>query len=484
MRSHFTKLLAGIKRILSVFRLKAHDTSTVGGRSKERLRRAGLTTFSTGWAKAISQLVALVTVPLTFNYLGRERYGLWMVLGSIIAAMGVADLGIGNGLLNAVSDAYGKDDHRLARECVTSAFIMMLGIAMFLTLLGMVAYPFVPWMRLFNVNSAAIAAEGSKALLILFSWFVLNIPLGVIGRAQAGLQKGYLPQLIGSFGSIVTLGALLLVIRSHGSLAWLVFASTVGSVFGIVVNAVILFREHPWLVPTLSSYRAVTAKRILKLGLMFFVLQCAVAIGFTSDNIVITQILGAAAVAAYAVPQKLFSVLQTVVSMAINPLWPAYGEAIARGDVAWVRRVFVGSLWLVLAITVPSSAAIAFACPWILRMFFGTSLHAPTALLIVLAVWVVIYAIGVVTSILLNGAGVLREQIVVVIISSLSNLALSIFLTRRFGVMGVCLGSIITSLLLTLPVYFVLISILFRKLERTRIENVVNNAPSMGVRLS
>src|SRR5215831_6385807 len=190
MRSHFTKLLAGIKRILSVFRLKAHDTSTVGGRSKERLRRAGLTTFSTGWAKAISQLVALVTVPLTFNYLGRERYGLWMVLGSIIAAMGVADLGIGNGLLNAVSDAYGKDDHRLARECVTSAFIMMLGIAMFLTLLGMVAYPFVPWMRLFNVNSAAIAAEGSKALLILFSWFVLNIPLGVIGRAQAGLQKG------------------------------------------------------------------------------------------------------------------------------------------------------------------------------------------------------------------------------------------------------------------------------------------------------
>jgi O-antigen/teichoic acid export membrane protein len=437
IRGHFIKLLRGIKRIASVFRLKAHDTSTVGGRSKERLRRAGLTTFSTGWAKAIAQIIALVTVPLTFNYLGPERYGLWMVLGSIIAAMGVADLGIGNGLLNAISDAYGKDDHRLARECVTSAFMLMLGIAIFLTLLGMVAYPFIPWMRLFNVTSSAMAAEGSRALVILFFWFVVNIPLGVIGRAQAGLQKGYLPQLIGSFGSVLTLLALLLVIRSHGSLAWLVFASTVGSILGIIINAFVLFREHPWLMPTLSSYSAVTAKRLLKLGLMFFVLQCAVAISFTSDNIVITQILGAAAVAAYAVPQKLFNFLQSVVGLAIYPLWPAYGEAIARGDVAWVRRVFLGSLWLVLGITVPLSAAMVLACPWILRVFFGKSLHASTALLVVLAVWVVIYAIGVVTSILLNGAGVLREQIVVVIISSISNLLLSVFLTRRFGVMGV-----------------------------------------------
>ena len=480
VRSHFIKLLTQIKRVSSVFRLKAHDTSTVGGRSKERLRRAGLTTFSTGWARAISQLIALVTVPLTFNYLGPERYGLWMVLGSIIAAMGIADLGIGNGLLNAISDAYGRDDHRLARECVTSAFMMMLGIATFLALLGTVAYPFIPWVRLFNVKSTAVAAEGSKALVILFSWFVLNIPLGVIGRAQAGLQKGYLPQLVGSFGSIVTLGALLLVIRSHGSLAWLVFASTVGSILGIIINAVILFREHPWLVPTLSSYSAATAKRILKLGLMFFVLQCGVAISYNSDNLVITQILGAAAVAAYAVPQKLFSFLQTVVGMAILPLWPAYGEAIARGDVAWVRRVFVGSFWLALAITVPLSTGMVLACPWILRVFFGKALLAPTALLVVLAVWVVINAIAVVTAILLNGAGVLREQMVVVIISSVSNLALSIFLTRSFGVMGVCLGSIITQVLITLPVYFVLISSLFRKLERTKIENAVNNAPSMG----
>ena len=43
---------------------------------------------------------------------------------------------------------------------------------------------------------------------------------------------------------------------------------------------------------------------------MFFVMQCAFAVAYSSDNIVIAQVLGAAAVAAYAVPQKLFSLYQ------------------------------------------------------------------------------------------------------------------------------------------------------------------------------
>ena len=198
---------------------------------------------------------------------------------------------------------------------------------------------------------------------------------------------------------------MLLVIALHAGLAWLVFASVFPSIIATLVNGWILFRGHPWLLPSWHAYRANSAHKIFKLGMMFFVLQCAVALAFTSDNIVIAQILGAAAVAVYAVPQKLFSFVSTVVSMGISPLWPAYGEAIARGDVAWVRRVFFGSLWLVLAITVPICTLLALAGPWILRVAVGKSFHAPMSLLIVLAVWGVVSSVSTVISMLLNGTG-------------------------------------------------------------------------------
>jgi O-antigen/teichoic acid export membrane protein len=187
-------------------------------------------------------------------------------------------------------------------------------------------------------------------------------------------------------------------------------------------------------------------------------------IGYNSDNIVIAQVLGAAAVAAYAVPQKLFSFIAMVVGMGISPLWPAYGEAIARGDVAWVRRAFLGSLWVALAISVPLSTLLVAVGPWILRVAVGKSLHAPLSLLIVLAAWGVASAISVVTSMLLNGAGVLKAQTIIAVVASLSNLALSVFLTRRFGVIGVCSGSLITQVLIAFPAFSILIRNLFRDL--------------------
>lgn len=424
-----------------------------------------MTTVSAGGARVVAVLASLVTVPLTYRYLGAERYGLWMVLISIIGMMSFADLGIGNGLVNAVSEAYGRDDQKLAREYVTSAFVLMVGIALVLTALGSISYPFLPWMHLFNVRSVPVAAEGANAFLVLFAWFVVSIPLGVISRAQAGLQQGYFPQVVGALGSVLTLLALLIVIKSHGGLGWLVFASTIGAVVGTMINGWVLFREHPWLFPSWNAYRSSSSKRIFKLGLMFFVLQCAVAVSFTSDNIVIAQVLGAAAVAAYAVPQKLFSPVSTVVQMAVGPLWPAYGEAIARGDVAWVRRVFRASLTLTLAVTVPICTLLAIAGPYILKLFFGKSLHASISLLIVLAVWGVVNALSMVISMLLNGAGVLKSQAVLAIAAGATNLAFSIILTRRAGVVGVCAGSILSQLLVTFPIDFLIIRRLFGRLS-------------------
>ena len=460
-----------ITHLLSLFRLRPFDTSSEGGRSKERYRRAALTTMASVVAKAIALLTGLISVPLTFRYLGSERYGIWMVLVSIIAAMGFADLGIGNGLMNAVSEAYGKDDRPLAKEYVTSAFVLMLCIAGFLAVAGAVCYPFLPWLRLFNVKSEPVAAEGAKAFLVLYGSFLVSIPLGVITRAQAGLQKGYASQIISALGSILSLGAMLVVIWLHASLAWLVFASVFAGIVATVFNGWLLFRQHPWLAPSWHAYRRRSANKILKLGLMFFVLQCAFAVSYSSDNIVIDQVLGAAAVAAYAVPQKLFSFVSMLVGMGISPLWPAYGEALARGDVAWMRKTFLSSLWIALAITVPVCTLLALAGPWILRVAVGKSLHAPMSLLVTLAVWGVVNSVSGVIAVLLNGTGVLKALTLTSVFASLSNIALSIFFTRRLGVMGVCLGSIVTQVLITLPVCFVLIRLLFRRLATEKTDN-------------
>ena len=437
-----------------------------------------MTTITSGIAKAIGILASLISVPLTYRYLGPERYGIWMVLVSIITAMSFADLGIGNGLMNAISEAYGKDDRRLAREHVTSALALMLLIGFVFAVAGAVGYPLVPWPRLLNVRSPAAAAEGARAFLVLYASFVVNLPLGVIARAQAGLQKAYTAQIVNAMGSMLALGAILVVVWLHGSLVWLVFAFAFSSAAATLLNGWVLFREFPWLQPARHAFSSAAARKIFDLGILFFVLQCAFVLSYTSDNVVIAQVLGAAAVAVYAVPQKLFSSVSAVVSMAINPLWPAYGEAIARGDVAWVRRTFFASLLTILAFTIPVCIVLVLLGPLILRAAVGKSFHAPLGLLIALAVWAVTWALTTAVTAFLNGAGVLKEQAGIVVIASICNLGLSIYLTIHLGVIGVCLGSILTQLFIISPAYFFLVRSLLRRTATLKMSEEVRQTVS------
>lgn len=426
------------------------------GRSRARYRRAFWSAVSSFGARAVNLLVSLVTVPLTLRYLGPERYGLWMVITSLIAVMGFADLGIGNGLLNAVAEADGKQDRTLATRSVSSAFFVLTGLALLLGAIAAVASPLVDWTRVFNVRSAAVAGEGRAAMGVLFAWFLVNIPLGVVQRILAGLQRTYQSQVMAAAGSLVSLVAVLGVIRMQAGLPLLVFASTIGSIVALLANGWVLVRTHPWLLPKLSAFQWHTAMQLLGTGGLFFVLQLSWSIGVSSDNIVIAQVLGASAVASYSVPQKLFTYVTMALLFGIVPLWPAYTEAMARGDADWVKRTLRRSLWLTFLFSTSLNVVLVVAAPLLLRHWTGGS--ATLLLRVSLAAWGIVGTLSSAVSMFLNAAGTaaMRYQAGSAVVMAALNIAISIFLTRRIGTPGVAVGSALSQFIILLPTLLLL----------------------------
>ena len=102
MKKNIKNILIYILKIKSILQFTPHESDTENGKSNERYRRVLLTGGSTAIVKIFSALINLITIPLTVNYLGSERFGLWMAISSIIVLMSFADLGLGNGLLNAI----------------------------------------------------------------------------------------------------------------------------------------------------------------------------------------------------------------------------------------------------------------------------------------------------------------------------------------------------------------------------------------------
>ncbi len=211
--------------------------------------------------------------------------------------------------------------------------------------------------------------------------------------------------------------------------------------------------------------------------MLFFVLQLALTIGYQSDNIVINSVLGPKSVTDYVVPFRLFGFTVTILSMVLVPLWPAYGEAVARGDVAWVRRTLKRSLALACCVsTPPALLLVLFGKPIIIFWVAGKVVPSMT-LLVGLALWSVVVALTFAMAMFMNGVNIVRFQVICNSLMAVSNIGLSIYLARHIGVSGVAYGTVVAQTCCVLiPSLLAIPSILRRVGSHTAAKNVCSTA--------
>ena len=423
-------------------------------RSYQRYRRIKLTAIASGLSRLVSFLTGMVSVPLLVKYLGTEQYALWATIGSTMAFLGFADMGISNGLLNAISESDGAEDPEKAATYASTGFFLLLAMSIAIGGIFAIVYPYIPWPRVFNVSTGAAIKEAGPATAALVICFLIYLPLTVAQRVQLGYQKGYVNQCWEAAGNVLALAALICAIRWDMGLTVAVMALGGGPAFSGFLNALTLFGvQRPALRPKFRKVSNMAGKRLITLGIFFVIIQLATAAAYQTDNLILAQVLGASAVTGYSVPLKLFGFMPAIISLLLTPLWPAYSEAVARGDLMWVRKTLHYSVASVVAVSLVSGLALALAAPTIIRIWVGEALVPSVGLLVGMALWSALGSISGALGIFLNGAGFIRIQAICSVLMATVNVALSVFLTRRIGVPGVIYGTVISHTIFILIPY-------------------------------
>ena len=460
-----------MRRTGHVLRLTPFDTATAEGRSNERFRRASLSAATSAGAKGIALITTAVSVPLTLGYLGTERFGVWMTLSALIALLGFTDLGIGNSLLNGVAYAAGRDDQAQVRAYLASGIVMLLVVATLFGLLFAATYWLVPWARVFNVTSVAALAEAGPAAAVLVTCFLVAMPAGAFQQVRLGLQQGYVNSIFVGVGNIGGLALVVWAIQMRLGLPWLVLAMAGAPLLATLANGFALLVRSAWLRPTRHDVSLGIAHALLRVGLLFLVLQLAVAVAFTSNSIIIAAMMGPSAVAEYAVVSKVFLIPTLLVGFALGPLWPAYRESLSRGDVQWVRKTFDRSIRLSLSVAGSVSAFLVVVGLPVIGFWVGaSSVQPPFGLVLAIGIWTTLSAVGNALAMLLNGAQVMRFQAVTAILMATANVLLSIALTSRIGVAGVVWGSVIAYSLFALIPTAIYVPRLFARIDRATLK--------------
>ena len=458
-----------VRRFKSLLRFNSFETNSKEGRSKERHRRIVWSGITAAMARIISMASVFISIPFALNYLGAERYGMWMTITAFITMLGFADFGLGNGVLNAISHAKGKDNKDEIRNIISNGFFILSMICITIVLISIVVNPYVPWHKLYNVTSEIAVSEAASVTVILLICFALAMPLSIVRHTQTGLQKAFWSNIWDSTGSILGLAGLVIAIWLEAGLQWLALAIIGGPLTTRVFNTVIFFGvQEKWLRPHWNEISKSRIGSLFNIGFLFFVMQIAVVVGFQSDNIIIAQVMGAEYVAQYSIAMKLFTLPSIIIGFYVLSQWPAYGEALTRGDIKWIKTTFYKTLRISLIVAIPASLFLVIFGQWIIEVWAGKTVSPSTELLWGLGAWSFMLVIGVLCSTLLNALHIVKFQLIVAITMAMSNIILSIMLVNIIGVPGAVYGSVLAYTITAIIPYFIFLPRLLSGLHKLK----------------
>jgi O-antigen/teichoic acid export membrane protein len=458
---------AAVRKIRLLLLPPDPESLTEDERGAERNRRAVITGGVGTIARAVQVGSSLITVPLALKYLGNERFGLWMTISSLLAMAAFADFGVGNGVLNTVAKASGKDDRESIRKAISSGFAVLSSIAILLITAFFLIYRYINWGNFFRVVTPQARLEAGPALAVFVICFALNISMDVVQRVQLGLQQGYRYSLWQLCGSIAGLIGVLAGIHFYVTLPILVMAIAGAPILATTLNALHFFLvAEPGLRPSFRLVSRDVILEIARLGSFFFVIQVVVAVSYSADNFIIARSLGALHVPEYSIPQRMFALITMMSSMLVAPLWPAYSEAFSRGHLGWIRRTLKRSLFLVFGLSSIAAAFLIIAGRSLIYWWVGSRIHPSILLLTGLALWTVVACCGDCLATFMNGVELMRFQVIVATVFGAGCLLIKVLLVRRLGVIGIPWATLTAYLLLNaLPMAIFLPRFLARNQE-------------------
>ena len=442
--SGYIEVVVGqVRRLKSMIGTGQSDPSVRVDRSTERYRRVVLTATGSLAARGVTALTMLVSVPLTVGYLGAERYGMWMTISSLITFFSFVDLGIGNGLVNSIADARGGDDREKVAKAVSGSFFLLLGIALLLLATAGIAAPTISLVQVFRVTSDLAVSELGPSVSIFLVCFLLNLPLSVVEKVRMGYQEGFANSVWQVAGSVGGLLLVLLAIRLEAGLPWLVVGMAGAPVLAMAGNALHQFCYfRTWLRPRYGLVDRATLLSLARIGSQFLVIQLLTAVGLASDNLIIAQIEGPEEVTGYAVVQKLYS-LALLPQFLVAPLWPAFGEALARQDYAWAQRALVRSVTLSVLLACLIAIPLLFTGRFIIASWAGTDLIPSPLLLGGFTCQMILGAYGGAMTAFLNSSQALRRQTCFYGLAAVTAILLKIALVTRWKTAGVAWGTVV-----------------------------------------
>jgi O-antigen/teichoic acid export membrane protein len=376
--------------------------------------------------------------------LGTVGYGVWTLILSLTGYLGLLDLGVRGAVTRYIAKFHSQTDHEKSSEVASSAMAIF-GSAGVIAILASLIFAFFVVGHLHIPPGYLTAA---RVVLVLTGFNIAtSLVNGVYGGVIVGLQRFDLTNAIEIGISVLRAGSVVMVLHYGYGIITLAVVQLAFTLARWAANLILARRLYPELKirPHLADRAGI--KLIFSFSVFSFLLHVSASLIYASDSIVIGAYLPVAAVTFYVIGGNLVEYARTLVQGISQTLTPLASSMDTRNDPEQLKKLVLQSArW-------GSMVILPVTCTFLLRgsTFIGLWMGQQYASLSGQVLWVLSLTVmfwGANSSVagILLGLSKHKPLVPSMIAEGLCNLALSIFLVKRIGVVGVAWGTAIPNL--------------------------------------
>ena len=302
----------------------------------ERKAGALLSYISLGF----NSIIGIIYIPLLLHFLTKEQYGLYQLIGAMIAYLGTMDFGLANTTTRYYSGYLATKDKEKQQNLLATMGILYSIIAVLIVLAGIGVF-----FTLLPAYTNTLTPQELTTAKYLFGIMLFNISFMIPGNIFVAIinshERFIFAKTLSLCNIILQPCIVVLALSMKPSVLWVALAQTICALGVILINVYYCFAKlHVSF--KLYSWDNQFVKEILKFSFFIFLIALMDLVYIKTGQVVLGALVGTAAVAVYSVGVQFLMIYRQMSGAIFSVFLPYFSTKAAQGnDMTDINATFI-----------------------------------------------------------------------------------------------------------------------------------------------
>ena len=280
-------------------------------------------------------LYSLASVPVALHYLSRERFGLWVVMSTLMGYLSLVDLGMSNSVARFLIDYKDRREDGEYGGLIKTGGLVLAFQALIILAVGLV---FADGLAALLKVQAELRGEFVQLLRLQCAVVAFGFATRIASHVLMAHQRMDLNNYAGTLNLVVAFFSLWGLFHLGLGVISMAWAALAGTLLSTGLQCWWCYRLR--FLPALGQWGRVNRAQFSALfgyGKDVFLVALGAQLILTSQTIVVTRGLGLDAAARWSVGTRIFNLVCQVIWRVFDTAGPAFAEMVTRGEMGRLR---------------------------------------------------------------------------------------------------------------------------------------------------